>query len=326
MMGQRLTAVAFALLAPVLLSACSGSGTQAPPSAGVVQAVVTEAPPQPTSTPEGPHIPTVVLDPGHGGEEVGAANYGVVEKHSNLDMALRIERLLQAEGVHVILTRREDTRVASRPGLGSTFGSTRFDLQARIDIANSAEADLFLAIHSNGSPSGDQSGVEVWFDPNREFGEQNRTLAQTIQDNVLRELAAYGYSAVDRGIKDDTCFRQRSGRCFPLFVLGSAPHHDARRAATTRRQPGHPRPRTRPAGHHHARDEHAWRARRAALHLERRRRRHARRRRRPRRHGPRRHRRPTLDAAARPRAVTRHPTICRPTTVFHCHPERMRGI
>jgi hypothetical protein len=37
---------------------------------------------------------------------------------------------------------------------------------------------------------------------------------------VLRELAAYGYSAVDRGIKDDTCFRERSGRCFPLFVLG----------------------------------------------------------------------------------------------------------
>jgi N-acetylmuramoyl-L-alanine amidase len=164
-------------------------------------------------------VPTVVLDPGHGGDEVGAANYGVVEKHSNLDMALRIERILQEQGVRVVLTRREDARAATR-GTGATFGVTRFDLQARIDTANQADADLFLSIHSNGSPSGDQSGVEVWFDPYREFGETNHVLAQTIQDNVLAELAAYGYNAVDRGIKDDTCFRQRSGRCFPLFLLG----------------------------------------------------------------------------------------------------------
>jgi N-acetylmuramoyl-L-alanine amidase len=212
-------AAVLALACVILLAGCSGSGTPSAPAADIVQAIATEAPPAPTPT-EGPHVPTVVLDPGHGGDEVGASNYGVVEKHSNLDMAFRIERLLQDEGVRVVLTRREDARVATRPGLGSTFGSTRFDLQARIDIANSAEADVFLALHSNGSPSGDQSGVEVWFDPNREFGEQNRTLAQTIQDNVLRELAVYGYGAVDRGIKDDTCFRQRSGRCFPLFVLG----------------------------------------------------------------------------------------------------------
>jgi N-acetylmuramoyl-L-alanine amidase len=170
--------------------------------------------------PTSPRAPTIVLDSGHGGEEVGAAAHGVVEKDSNLDMALRIERLLQEAGVRVVLTRRDDQRVAVREGASSSFGATRFDLQARIDTANTEGADLFVSIHSNGSPDPGESGVEVWFDPNRDFGAQNRALAETILTNVIAQLDAYGYPAVNRGIKDDTCFRQRFGRCFPLFLLG----------------------------------------------------------------------------------------------------------
>jgi N-acetylmuramoyl-L-alanine amidase len=179
----------------------------------------------------------VVLDPGHGGAEVGAANHGVVEKASNLDMAFRVERLLQAAGVRVVLTRREDRRVGQQPAAAGPspspgelatpapeggFSSTRFDLQARVDMANAEQADLFVSIHSNGSPSPAESGMEVWYDPNREFGDQNRQLATDIQNSVLGELSAFGYAAVDRGIKDDTCFRNRNGRCFTLFLLGPA--------------------------------------------------------------------------------------------------------
>jgi N-acetylmuramoyl-L-alanine amidase len=175
----------------------------------------------------------VALDPGHGGDEVGAAEHGVVEKHSNLDMALRIERLLLDAGYRVVLTRRADERAAAAPGLSASFGATRFDLQARVDTANEADADVFIAIHSNGSTSASESGMEVWYDPQRTFGADNQRLAQTLQDAVLASLADYGYAARDRGLKDDTCFRNRNGRCFPLFVLG--PERVVRREDLLRR-------------------------------------------------------------------------------------------
>ena len=133
-----------------------------------------------------PDLPVVVIDAGHGGEEVGAANYGVVEKDSNLEMALRVESLLMDAGVSVVLTRREDARVASLPSpQPGAFGSTRFDLQRRIDIANEADADVFVSIHSNGSTDPGQNGVEVWYDPNRPFGAENLALAQSVLSNVL---------------------------------------------------------------------------------------------------------------------------------------------
>jgi N-acetylmuramoyl-L-alanine amidase len=206
--------------------ACSGGASPSTPTAPIIDAalpagVQVDATAITQPTPDGPRRKIVVLDPGHGGPEVGAANYDVVEKHSNLDMALRIERYLAQAGVRVILTRRDDGRLAEPPaGVATGFGATRRDLQARVDLANAEGADVFLSIHSNGSTDPSQRGVEVWYDPNREFGDQNRQLAQALLTNVLAELDAYGYAAVDRGLKDDTCFRMRFDRCFPLFVLG----------------------------------------------------------------------------------------------------------
>lgn len=200
-------------------SACTGDGpgTTADVVPDVQQEAEAQGPP-PSSTPD---LPVVVIDAGHGGDEVGAANHGVVEKNSNLDMAMRVERLLSETGVRAILTRREDARVASLPSPPpGAFGSTRFDLQRRIDIANDADADIFVSIHSNGSTDPRQNGVEVWYDPNRPFGEENLALAESVLSNVLFELRAFGYDAHDRGVQDDTCFRFRNGRCFALFLLG----------------------------------------------------------------------------------------------------------
>jgi hypothetical protein len=39
---------------------------------------------------------------------------------------------------------------------------------------------------------------------------------------VLAELRSYGYTTTDRGLYDGSCFRQRNGRCFTLFVIGGA--------------------------------------------------------------------------------------------------------
>ena len=177
----------------------------------------------PVSDPAQPKVKTVVIDAGHGGDEVGAARNGVVEKLSNLDMAFRVEALLKEQGVRVVLTRREDTRVSfagATGGPGTGFTSARVDLQSRVDIANAERADIFLSIHSNGSSDEGQRGVEVWYDGLRPFADKNARFARMILNDVLVELDAIGYSALNRGIQDDSCWRSRNDRCFQLFILG----------------------------------------------------------------------------------------------------------
>ena len=162
----------------------------------------------------------VVVDPGHAEDEVGAAANGVVEKHSNLDMALRVEALLQQQGVRAVLTRRADERAYAPGTVIQGNSATRRDLQARIDLANDLNADLFVSLHSNGSASTAERGVEVYWDSGRPFADQNRALATSIQASVIGEMAAAGMPVTDRGAKDDACLRFFRGRCFPLFVLG----------------------------------------------------------------------------------------------------------
>src|SRR5207245_1951909 len=71
----------------------------------------------------------VVLDPGHGGEDLGACAHGLVEAEIVLDLATRIEGRLGALGVSTFLTRGEHTGPAD---------------ESRARFANSADADLVL--------------------------------------------------------------------------------------------------------------------------------------------------------------------------------------
>lgn len=77
----------------------------------------------------------VVIDPGHGGKDYGAIGKVTNEKTINLDVALRIKKMLKDyEGIEVVLTRSSDTFLS---------------LQERADIANAARGDLFVSIHVN---------------------------------------------------------------------------------------------------------------------------------------------------------------------------------
>jgi N-acetylmuramoyl-L-alanine amidase len=94
-------------------------------------------------------VSRIVIDPGHGGHDPGAMGKGVTEAEVVLDIALRLEKLLQkADGVEVILTRRTDEFIP---------------LPERTAIANREGADLFLSIHANASASGQARGVETYF-------------------------------------------------------------------------------------------------------------------------------------------------------------------
>ena len=94
-------------------------------------------------------VSRIVIDAGHGGHDPGTQAHGVVEAELVLDVALRVEKLLQkVQGVDVILTRRTDDFIA---------------LQERTAIANRENADLFLSIHANANNSTLARGVETYF-------------------------------------------------------------------------------------------------------------------------------------------------------------------
>lgn len=100
-------------------------------------------------------VRVVVIDAGHGGPKYPGAYYkGVYEKTLNLQIALKLGALIEQNmpQVKVIYTRKTDKQFAE---------SLTQDLQIRADIANKAEGDLFVSIHTNAARSGTARGVET---------------------------------------------------------------------------------------------------------------------------------------------------------------------
>jgi len=166
--ASRLLA-SLACITLVFAAACGGTAQGAAQTSTVTDAQPSS--PLPLHASEvTPRVPVVVLDPGHAVDESGAAAYGIVEKDSNLDMALRVADILRQRGVEVLLTRTADVRAAA-PGDEPTqeigYNGTRLDLQARVDIANAARADVFVSLHSNGAGDPAVRGHEVYYNATR---------------------------------------------------------------------------------------------------------------------------------------------------------------
>src|SRR4029434_9327867 len=81
-------------------------------------------------------ISRIVLDAGHGGHDPGAHGSGINEAELVLDVAQRLQKLLDKAGVDVVMTRDSDVFIP---------------LEERTAIANREGADLFLSIHANAS-------------------------------------------------------------------------------------------------------------------------------------------------------------------------------
>jgi N-acetylmuramoyl-L-alanine amidase len=165
-----------------------------------------------------------VLDPGHGGPEVGSAPADdLVESRINLEIALLAAELLRDDGFQVVLTRGSHAPVSPAYTRSGVRAEVVQDLQARVDIANGANAELFLSIHNNGAGDPSARGTEVWYNAARPFAERNLFLAEQLLEGTLRQLRAAGHSTVNRGVKDDANFRIWNGRPFNLYVLGPGP-------------------------------------------------------------------------------------------------------
>ncbi|HEV8299024.1 MAG TPA: N-acetylmuramoyl-L-alanine amidase [Acidimicrobiales bacterium] len=118
----------------------------------------------------------VVLDPGHGGTEIGAvAGNGMREKDVNLALAQAVADKLRAQGVSVQLTREADYRVP---------------IVTRAEIVNSLHPKLFISIHHNGggAPVHTGPGTEVFF---QKSSPESKRLAGLVWQDVFASLSPF---------------------------------------------------------------------------------------------------------------------------------------
>jgi N-acetylmuramoyl-L-alanine amidase len=162
----------------------------------------------------------VAVDPGHGGKETGAVGAnGLTEKDVNLRIALKLAALLGKEGYTPVLTRDSDRAVNAAGEDLNADGKVDNDddLQARVDIANAAHADILVSIHNNGSTSRSTRGTTVYYCDTRPFARESIRLASALQRSLVAEMQVAGYEPVDNGTGDDAPLRKPFGH---LFLLG----------------------------------------------------------------------------------------------------------
>lgn len=128
---------------------------------------------------QGSRVQTVVIDPGHGGQDGGAvAGDGTEESRINLAISLQLEQLLRFAGVRTELTRREDVMVCD-PGLETMRQRKVSDLHNRASFVNGVPNAVLLSIHQNSLPSSPSTrGAQVFW--NRQEGAEE--LASSIQE------------------------------------------------------------------------------------------------------------------------------------------------
>lgn len=117
----------------------------------------------------------IVIDPGHGGSDVGATRDNIYEKDITLDISNRVVELLRKKGYTVRMTRIGDETVS---------------LQERVEISENANPDIFVSIHVNSSNSDGPSGLETHY-----YKDNSLSLAKNVHASLLNHI-----NTNDRGL------------------------------------------------------------------------------------------------------------------------------
>lgn len=130
---------------------------------------------------------TIILDPGHGGDDFGTRSNTkptYLEKYLNLSAAKMLDGFLSQIGYNTILTRNEDIFIP---------------LEKRAEFANDKKCKLFVSIHFNSAPSPEAEGIEVFYyrsDSNTYRTKESKLLAKSILDKIILQT-----QAKSRGVK-----------------------------------------------------------------------------------------------------------------------------
>lgn len=129
------------------------------------------------------HRNTVVIDAGHGGVDGGATSCtGVLESKFNLEIAQKLNDLLNLLGTNTIMIRNTDCSVYTE---GETIAQKKVsDLKERVRIVNSTKNCLLVSIHQNLFSDGKYSGAQVFYAPT----DGSQDLAKSMQKAFINSL------------------------------------------------------------------------------------------------------------------------------------------
>lgn len=162
------------------------------------------------------NVKTVLLDPGHGGNDQGASSRRIIEKNLTLRIARRTAEVLRRQGYRVVISRETDRFIA---------------LDQRDAIADRQNADIFVSIHANSAADHGVGGIETFALPPRggsstyekrvsttrkrgnQYDPQNTRLAYDVHRSLL---AATGTE--DRGIKRANFAVLREAPCPAILI------------------------------------------------------------------------------------------------------------
>lgn len=132
------------------------------------------------ASPKGMSSLIIVLDPGHGGSDGGAAHNGLVEKNLNLKIALYCkEELEKYSGVKVIMTRQTDSYL---------------DLAQRAQVAIDNRANVFVSLHINSNTSAGPNGANVYY-PNNNYNSSVGTAGRNLANIIEGKLTDLGLAS-----------------------------------------------------------------------------------------------------------------------------------
>lgn len=147
----------------------------------------------------------IIIDAGHGEPDGGAVSSdGIKESTLNLQIAKKLEELLKEEDIEVIMTRTDEYNIADSDKQSSIREMKVSDINNRIKIANSSNADFLISIHMNKFSESKYNGWQTFYS---NFSEQGKKIAECIQasikesvqrDNKRTALKIEGIKLVDK--------------------------------------------------------------------------------------------------------------------------------
>lgn len=152
---------------------------------------------------------TVIIDAGHGGVDGGtSAADGTLEKDINLQIALKLDKMLNAMGVKTILIRDSDISIHNESA--KTIRQKKIsDLNNRLNIIHNTDDPIFVSIHQNHFGESKYKGTQVFYSKNNPL---SSNLAEKIRMPVISYLQ-----------KDNTREIKQSGSDIFLLYHSQAP-------------------------------------------------------------------------------------------------------
>lgn len=126
---------------------------------------------------------TVIIDPGHGGEDGGAVGItGTKEKDLNLKIALNLKEKLLNSGFNVVLTRENDIMLCDE---NQKKNKKRTDLKNRVNITEKYSDGILISIHMNFFDDKTQKGAQVFYSANNN---DSKIIAEKLQQEFINTL------------------------------------------------------------------------------------------------------------------------------------------